>query len=50
MAAAYKESDDAGEVVFGKIDDEKKDIAESAPSRDAHKVGMSASAAGSEEE
>ena len=50
VVAADKESDDAGEAVFGETDDEEEDIAESAPRRGDHEVGTSAGDAGSEEE
>lgn len=51
VAAAGKECDgEVPDAMFCETEEEEEDIAESAPSRDDHKVGMSASAAGSEEE
>ena len=40
MKAAYKESDDAGKVVFGETDD-KEEIAESVPCHGDHEAGTS---------
>ena len=50
VAPTYKESDNASEAMFGETDDEKEDIAESAPRREGDEADTFTGTAGSEEE